>query len=423
MNDELILVDSEEKEEYLPAPSQLSLIKISKDEVAEVIRPEANLEKFQSFLFPHPKAKNLEEKRSFTFDVKLPDGRDVEASVTVTPAKGDSSTTSRSYDVYLALLAIWDERGLPEEPFQTSIREIIKSMKIPMKGDSYGVVEKELDRLFSTTFKWRFSYQDEDKFQSVSNQNILDVYDYTTFQDRADQSDKFDKVLVIRLSQRIRENHRRKRTNPILWSERKKITSPIAKILYSRLDTFLFKRTTYERRALHLVDDLFVTKDRYKYLSQRKVWLEKLQSQLDGRWLSTQRKLQVTIEPTSDGKDVKLVCRSRNVKEIVAYNNLPIVNKNKAHISHLIDLIDETVGGKDENYKLYEVFSQYYSEQMILRALGEYKENLAYLKGKDTGAKRKLFTVTMHRIAHETGRGWIKKCSDNCKYRKSNRFL
>jgi len=423
MANELIISQEGDQEVHLPAPSQLSLIKISQDEVAEVIRPEANFEKFQSFLFPHPKASQLSAVRHLTFDVTLPDGREVEASVTVTPATDDKATTSRSYDVYLALLAIWDERGLPEQPFQTSLREIIIMMKIPLKGANYKAIEGELQRLYSTTFKWRFSYQDEDKFQSVSNQQILDTYDYTSFQDRANQANKYDKVLTLRLSGRIRDNHRRKRTNPLLWSERKKITAPVVKILYSRLDTFLYKRSTYERRALALIDDLYLTKSRYKYLSQRRILLDKFAKQLDGRWLSTQRRLKVSVETTADEEDVKLVCKSISVKEVKPHNNLPQVHRNAAHIEYLIEGIDEVVGGKSENYKLYQAFAKYYSEQMIRRALGMYKEDRNYLQGKSPGKKRAHFTVLMHRVAHESGRSWIKDCGKDCKHRPENRLL
>ncbi len=134
------------------------MFQISETEVAEVIRPETNLEKWQSFIFPHPKASGLDGERTHSYDVKLPDGRDVEASISVNPANGRKSTTSRSYDVYLAIVAIWDERGLPEEPFFTSIREILTMMKVPKKGKWYAIVEDELERLYTTTFKWRFAF-------------------------------------------------------------------------------------------------------------------------------------------------------------------------------------------------------------------------------------------------------------------------
>ena len=166
-----------------------------------------------------------------------------------------------------------------------------------------------------------------------------------------------------------------------------------------------------------------LTKSRYKYLSQRKQLLEKLKKQLDGRHLSTLRKLKISIEETSDKKDIKLVCKSINTKTITVHNNLPIVNKNKDHIKYLVEQIDAVVGGKEENYKLYEVFAKYYSDSMISRALGEYKESAEYLKSQQRSSRMKHFTVTMHRIAHDVGRSWIKPCGEDCKYRKKNRLL
>ncbi len=173
---------------------------------------------------------------------------------------------------------------------------------------------------------------------------MLDTYDYTSFQDRADQSDKFDRVLKIRLDEKLRRNHRNKRTNPILWSERKKITSPIAKVLYGRLDTFLFRNSVYERRAEHLVEDLFLTKSRYQYISQRRPLLDGLCKQLEGRYLSSGRKLSVSIQDTSDGKDIKLVCKAGEKKKTSAHRKLPVVNQDKEHVRYLVDLICSEVG-------------------------------------------------------------------------------
>ena len=57
-----------------------------------------------------------------------------------------------------------------------------------------------------------------------------------------------------------------------------------------------------------------------------------------------------------------------------------------------------------------------YSDTLIFRALGEYKELVK--NNPDISKKKNYFTTTMHLIAHKMGYEWIKTCSTSCKYRK-----
>lgn len=404
-------------------PKQLSLIKLSNDELVEIIRPEANLEKWQSFIFPHPKANGLLTERIHSFPITLPDDRRVDAEIVVNPAQGKKSTTSRSYDVYLAIVAIWDEKGLPSEPFRTSLREIIKMMGVPANGKWYEIIIQELETLYTTTISWKMSYTGTQKYESRKLQQVLDTFEYVSFQDRADQSDKYEQVCILRLDQKIRENHIKSNTNPILWSERKSITSSVAKVLYSRLDTFLYNQDIYERTGLNLVKDLMLTPSRYKYKSQRLILLEMLKKQLHGRMLSRLSVLNVQIKETVDGTDYKLLARAGASKALPARNNLPVLNTNKEYISHIVDMIDDAVGGKDLNLKLYRLYAKHYSENHIRRAIGEFKEATPYLSDKDANSKQKHFTVIMHRLAHKLKRSWIVPCKSDCKYMEQNSLI
>jgi len=399
------------------------MLELSDEEIAEYIRPEANLEAWQSFLFPHPKAKGLTEERSKSVPVTLPDGRDATGKITVIPAVGRTSTTSRSYDVYLALVAIWNSRGLPDEPVQTSVREIVRTMGVPENGKWYDIVIEECEKLFVTTTTWVLSFSGEKKYESVKYQKVLDTFAYAKLEERAEEGDEFQKILSFRLSEKIRENHLRNNTNPILWSVRKSITSAVGRVFYSQIDRALYKREKYERTGENLVVDLMLSETRYRYKSKRLELLQKLAKQIDGKTLSNLRTVRVYVVETNDKSDYKILATVGKSKALSQSSNLPVLNNDKAYIDAMIDRIDEAVGGKNSHSKLYKKFVRHYSETHIMRAIGEYKEAKNYLSDKSHESKQKHFTVIMHRLAHRYNRSWIKNCGSDCPHREQNKLI
>lgn len=58
--------------------AHLEFVSLSNQEIAAIIRPELNIEKFSSFLFPHRKAKDLDNIRRKSWRFKLPNGNEAE---------------------------------------------------------------------------------------------------------------------------------------------------------------------------------------------------------------------------------------------------------------------------------------------------------------------------------------------------------
>lgn len=58
--------------------AHLEFVPLSNQDIAAIIRPELNIEKFSSFLFPHRKATGLHEVRSKSWQFKLPNGTEAE---------------------------------------------------------------------------------------------------------------------------------------------------------------------------------------------------------------------------------------------------------------------------------------------------------------------------------------------------------
>ena len=391
---------------------QLSLI--SEDDLQAIIRPEENLEKWSDFLFPHPKTVGLSKPRHVEWEVSLKNGEQGIASIKVEPSTAHHGYTCKTYDIYLALIDIWQKKDKPLDPFNTSMSEICRTLDLPTNGKNIKTIEEELNRLLKTNISWTLAYKIDKELHTVKNQQILDTFDYSSMSERFDTSSKFDKTCVIRFHNKILSNLLINKTIPINFVARKSITSPIAKVLYSKVDKILFStKRPYSRTATNLVSDLRLKQDRYKYKSQKKVLLDKLQSSLDGKTLSNMNILHIKVEETADKKDWKCVFKSiKNPKNesLIPKRYIKVVNTDKDIIDDLIYHITETVGCGNSNKKLYNLFAIHYSSDAIFRAIGEYKERA---EQNNIKTKPAMFTNILHRIIHELNYEWIKDCTEN----------
>lgn len=398
---------------------QTLLIPFSEEDLDQIVRPERNIERWSNFIFPHARARNLDQKRVKTWDLTLPDGRPAVGSITIEPVVDSKAYTYRTYDVYLALTLIWYERGMPEDIFSVSLRDIARQMEVPLNGKWAKIIINELGCLYKTVLTWKLSFKTIDnEHASVKNQHILETFDYDALDERADLANRFKATCEVRFDQKIRDNLREKQTIPVNWTARKSIGSQIAKVFYGRVDNILAGQLHYERTATNLLDDLQLTDVKeYQYKSRRKRLVDLLQKELDGKALSNGSKLQVVVKETADKTDWK-VCCSRKAKRIASDINhrLPIVNKDSDMVDYLIHAIADVVGGLEENYGLYKTIALRYSETTIFRTLAEYKEEVS----SSTKSKRRFFTMKMHSVAHKMGKEWIKSCGAKCKYRPEN---
>lgn len=92
----------------------IEFVPLSNQDIAAIIRPELNIEKFSSFLFPHRKATGLDEIRSKSWHFSLPSGNEAEGKIVIEPSKSAHCFTDRTKDVYLALTQIYYMRNMPD---------------------------------------------------------------------------------------------------------------------------------------------------------------------------------------------------------------------------------------------------------------------------------------------------------------------
>lgn len=424
---------------YRPA-EQISLIKLSDDEIAEIIRPEKNLERMSSYIFPLPSAFPLREERTLVDPYNQGEelfinGKKLETKLTITPSVSHDSYTYKSYPVYKAVLAIWSEQGMPDKPFFTSFSAIAKKMGVSRGGRYLREIEKELDSLYYTNISWVLCFEGEEPRGTLKNKRILEIFNFNRLNERIDDTNQFDAEVELQLGYFLRNQHKAGQTIPVNWTTLKAITSPSIRIIFNQIDSLLAVHSIHERKLLGLIEELHLTASRYKYKSQRKAFADKIKQQLNGKRLSSLKVLSVQIEETASGEDYKCIFRSvsddnykalelkkaSNAKKRKKQKVLPVVNADTSYCEYLASEIASVAGEAEKNKALYLKYARHYSETLIFRVIGYVKEskNVVGTTIENPGA---YFTDNLHRIAHESGLDWITDCGTNCHQKAENRL-
>lgn len=397
---------------------QLNMIPATDKELGQLIVAEANYDRWSNFLFPHSKSNDLYGRRKKQWSITLPDGAEKSAQIEVIPAQDEKCYTTKTYDVFLAVTEIWKSRGMCDDIMEIHLGDIAKILDLKENGRVVNMIIEELRCLYDTKVSWVFSFHtSQTKDDTYKNQRVLETFDYVQKTERNIGHTKT--TCSIRLSEHIRLNIRNKVTIPVNFSARKKIRSSIAKALYSRLDNILIHNKIYERKALGLIEDLNITPGRYKYKSQRKILLDKLQKSLDGAEMSRKGLvLRVAIRETSDGTDWKCVFRCGNASEVAPNTALLVEEEDNEEVVQRIKIIDDVVGNKELHYSEYRRYASCYDAVFLEAVVNQWLE----ITNRNTGItdKQKYFTNLMHNTVHQKGLDWVEDCGAQCPMRPEN---
>lgn len=400
-----------------------------------IILLEANSEKYQAQIFPLPTAPNLFS--TYTKVVKDSINGDVDI-FRIIPANEHSRYTSRTYEVYCAVVMIWFEEGKPEEPMHISLSRIATVLNKSKNGNTFRLIEKELRCLYVTTMEWDKSFETpEGKKRSNPLGKFLDTFKYLSL-DKLGEQKKSQASCEIRLDERIRINLRNKIWIPVNFKVRSSIKGAVGKVLYGKIDNVMCSKisrnqsTFFSWSAEYIINELQLKKSRYVYLSQRKILLQGILKNLNKKELSKLGYfLSVELAPTVDGRDYKLnfsvwnsnIDSDANSNGNLGNNKLPsIVNTDKQLLEDIVDIIAEFAGEREGNYKMYLSFARHYSYQFIDRAVRWAKESEINKleKGEYIASKGAFFQTTLHRKVHEANMLWVNpdKCGKDCKIMK-----
>lgn len=391
---------------------------LESDEITDkLVRPELNTSKFADFIFPPSHANNLYKSRTKEWNIFLPDGIKGSAFLRVSPPEGFKSPTHQTYKVLLALFDLWHEKRSADGSLTCSLRDIANILHLKMDGRLAPALVKEMDILREASVTWKFSFiNDKGEGQSLRPMNILDDFQYDEWTPKAE---KFKSRVYIKFNKNIQRNLEANKTKPINLSVLRAIKGEIASVLYTRLDIILSTRDRYERNTKGVFSDLQLDSEKYRYPSRRKAKLIPIVNELDGKRLSTGHILSLSLERTVDHKDWKLVC-TRGSMQIDRKTARSIPSTNEPGLAeYLAEEIGAVVGDLKTHRQLYTTLARFYNQNIIYRAIGEYKEAAT----SDVRYPRRFFTAIVHRLAHEQGKEWIKPCGIDCKHRPENLIL
>ena len=97
---------------------------------AEIVSTEANYDSWSNFLFPSSRSQEIYGRRKKIWKTTLANGEASESVIEVIPAQDEKSYTTKTYDVFLALIKLWEERNMPVEPMELFLSDIAKKMDL-----------------------------------------------------------------------------------------------------------------------------------------------------------------------------------------------------------------------------------------------------------------------------------------------------
>lgn len=287
-------------------------------EIPDIVRSELNLE--QNAVFTVSTFRDKSRTIVRTFETK--DGT-VERRVEIGKTSGGAEVgvlTTTHFKLYLVLLELWAKAGRPiTEPVHFTILRILKRLKLSNSGGNYDTILKALAGLRDVPIRFIDSFYSKDG--SVRSTGYLSVLSYLhTYEKKARTKSgektygygefSFDHHILMSLVDGF--------THPLrlnVVTEFKKHRD-LAILLYIYLDRQLAFKRKFEITLPRLYEQLDLSQRYIRYPSQRKVKLEPVLEELEGKLLSTGKLSSCKIEKTADSKDYKLVCRKTGVTQI-----------------------------------------------------------------------------------------------------------
>lgn len=365
-------------------------------------------------------------------------GEKVPGTVTIMPAQGTKSYTSKTYDVFLGLIKIWLDAGKPIGKVETTPGAIVDAIGHKRGGSAYRSVFEELSCLQSTNVAWASDFQmkieelDEETGETGLVDGISGEYEAWSLLASVTWATPKSKNGNIKPGEKIKfqfpeliiNNILKKDMNPGNISARMRLGTSLARAVYSRIDSLVVSCGGYvEQSAETLVREHYLKPEKYKHKSRRRTLCESLQKHIDGSASSMNGKIiRCEMKETSNGKDWKLAFRlvdSGDKKNESEKPELPVVNDSDS-TEMLAVFITKKIGHSKKNKAYYRKLARHYSYEHIHASVAD---ALDAAEGDPDADKGKLFSWFMHKRAHDLNLQWVKKCGDDCALLKSKQLF
>jgi len=284
----------------------------------QLVRSELNLEQNPVFTVSTYRKKS----REITVKEVSPTGEVSERKVIIGKTVDGIETgvlTTHHFRVYLVLIKFWEEAGRPiNDPVHFTILKILKEIGLADTGPNYETVKRILRHLVQIPLTFENSFfipkkgSEQGGYKTLEDFHVLsDLYIY--------ERKKVGKIRKIRgygefqFSKPILENLVNNHTHPlrldVITSFKKR--KELAILLYTYIDRNLAFKDKYEVRLEKLFDHLDLSQNYVRSPSDRKVKIEPVLKELEGKPLSTGILSYCRVHKSEDGKDYKLVARKK----------------------------------------------------------------------------------------------------------------
>jgi len=391
-------------------------------EPEEVTRPEVNIARYASMIFTSPYGKGKFAVRQHEWKAMI--GEDeVDARIVIRPGRDLKTLTTTSYKVFLALVQIWEAQGRPMHgEIMFSARQLAKMLNWKWGGATAERIKEQIEILYTCTLQWEWSFtKNGEKVDLENGMHLLDEGGgYRPAANRLKKT-KFDAIHKVRFNKRILENLLDGATKPIHYFAYISIGNETAANLYTHLDVILAKKSKWERRAYGLIrEDLGIDSARYDQKKHRLVFLKKMVAELNLIRFAYGH-LKVSVEPTADGKDWKLVASVRRIPEAKIPPPKKLANDTAVIpviVEDLMEALKSIPGGMREQPSkgFIEALAKWYPKEMLFKTLSVVK---ADYRGNIKKSAVRVFIAELHVEAHRRNLEWISQCHpspEKCKY-------
>lgn len=278
-------------------------------EPEEIVRPDYNIGKYATILFASPHERNLTERRTHTWEIKVGD-ETATAGISIHPLKDQKVPTTTTFKVLMAIIQLWRMQGSnPSGSVYFSDRQLSEVAGWPYSGVIAKRIQEHIRVLKGTTIDWVFAFRNSKRLERKVQQ--MSLVNEATYIERAEtlRSERFRANHVVELNGTLVQNMLNNLVRPINYEALRQISSDASTRLYIMLDLFLASKRKWERRAAALLrQDLKYDGKRYENRGERKRTLLRLIGDLDGKELAN-GVLRLELAETADKTDWKLVAR------------------------------------------------------------------------------------------------------------------
>lgn len=404
----------------LPSPLEDEIVRIGMGKNVRSIssatkRPEKNYsvvgeKQFKNpLLFPPPKTKGLDQPRKVVFGSTTSETGDaVERSIEVLGNNVTSGYTSDTLDVIAVVNQMWREQGSSSEgvvlgSYGDVARRLGKDENNAVRHRK--AVAKELERLRRCVLIFS---QYHTKSAVKNNHEITYFSDYQYVLDKANPANNYFRAMIDpHVLLNLRSGYIASLPIAALLALKHDKSKPVIlrvdSVLAIQEKCELSCESIYELAAVELTDWT------RKPVNRRRT-LEDIRVDIDGKVLSSGWMVCVSLVEDVKGECIKLVfargekVHSKEPLNASAKKILTVINTDAFLVQLLVNDIASAVGGNDVNASLYGIYARSYPEELIRRALSEFKGD----KPSDIRSPGAFFSSILSRIIQEHGYAWIK---------------